>query len=82
MKWYEGLSRDVAAMIWRGDVDELHKALPCVCCCADHTFDHCDAKLWGGCRGQYSMTRADHESWAEHYAKHHGTTRDQFFAYD
>jgi hypothetical protein len=58
--------------IWAGDVDTLCRLAPCECCCGDHTFEQCAARVWGGCRGQGSMTRADEESWARHYREHHG----------
>ena len=67
--------------IWRGDTDELRELAPCICCCADHTFEDCPARVWFGCRGQDTMTRADHEAWAEHYRVHHGMTREEFFAW-
>jgi hypothetical protein len=63
---------ELEALIWAGDVDALCRAAPCICCCADHYFDHCPARRWGGCRGQGSPTRAerdaDLESWIRHYA--------------
>lgn len=67
--------------VWAGDVDRLQEIAPCVCCCADHTWEDCPARLWGGCRGQDTLTRADRDGWAEHYEKFHGLTREEFFGY-
>lgn len=60
--------------IWQGDTDTLQNRAPCICCCAEHTFDHCAARLWGGCRGQDAITSADIDKWAKHY----GIPRGQF----
>lgn len=73
------MNEELEAAMWAGDIDRLRELAPCQCCCADHFFDCCEARVWGGCRGQDSMTRADHESWAHHYVQFHGMTRDQFF---
>jgi len=53
--------------IWEGDMDTLTEKAPCICCCAEHTFEHCEARLWGGCRGQGTLTRRDIDEWARHY---------------
>lgn len=76
----ERATKGIEAAMWRGDVDELQQVAGCICCCADHTFEGCPARAWGGCRGQYTMTRAEVESWAAHYEKYHGMTREAFFA--
>jgi hypothetical protein len=68
--------------LWAGDVDRLGELAGCRCCCWEHTFGWCPARIWGGCRGQDSMTAADHEAWAAHYERFHGMTREQFFGYD
>ena len=66
--------------IWEGDVDWLHEHYPCACCCGEHTYGNgCPAYAWGGCRGQESMSRQDHESWAKHYEQFHGLSRDEFY---
>jgi hypothetical protein len=57
----------VAEALWAGDVDRLHDLAPCRCCCSDHTFETCEARKWGGCRGQNTPTRDDLEGWAAHY---------------
>jgi hypothetical protein len=62
--------------IWEGNQDLLHERAPCKCCCYDHTFDHCQARLWGGCRGQGKPTKDDLDEWARHY----GMTAEEFLA--
>jgi len=73
-------SADLEALIWAGDVDALQEAAPCGCCCAEHFFDHCGARRWGGCRAQGSPTRAEREreleAWIRHYADR--MSREQF----
>lgn len=69
------LPRWMQDAIWEGDLDVLQERAPCVCCCSEHTFDHCPARAWEGCRGQGSMTQADVEAWAAHY----GMTLSQFY---
>jgi hypothetical protein len=64
--------------MWAGDEELLWELAPCRCCCHEHTFEGCEARQWNGCRGQYTMTYADFESWARHYEKYHGMTRQQF----
>jgi hypothetical protein len=64
----------IQELLWEGDIEALQAELRCECCCAEHTFEGCPARLWGGCRGQDTMTRADIELWAAHY----GMTREQF----
>jgi hypothetical protein len=63
--------------IWAGDLDTLEERAGCICCCAEHTFEHCPARLWEGCRGQGALTRADIDEWARHY----GMTREEFLAF-
>lgn len=80
---YEGRERLFARILenamWDGDIDRVWELAGCHCCCGEHTFECCPARVWGGCRGQGSMTRADEEAWVAHYARFHGLTRDQFF---
>lgn len=73
------LRRQVEDAVWAGDVELLSEIAPCRCCCHEHTFADCPARLWHGCRGSGAMTRDEEESWVRHYAAHHGMTRDQFF---
>jgi hypothetical protein len=80
---YEGREQAFARILedalWSGDVNRLDELAGCRCCCHEHTFEWCPARVWGGCRGQGSMTRAELESWVTHYERFHGLTRDQFF---
>jgi hypothetical protein len=74
--------REVQNAIWRGDDHFLFRALPCKCCCDEHTFGDCPARRWYGCRGQSSvndLSSAEVEAWVAHYGRHHGMSRDQFF---
>lgn len=73
------LRRQLEEAIWAGDVERLHELAPCGCCCWEHTHEGCSARMWNGCRGSGQLTRADTESWARHYAEHHGMTRAEFF---
>jgi hypothetical protein len=70
---------ELEAAIWAGDVDTLHELAGCVCCCDEHFFEDCPARRWGGCRGQFSMTRAERESWQKHYERFHGMSWKQFY---
>ena len=63
--------------MWEGDVNTLDEIAGCVCCCDEHTFEHCPARLWEGCRGQGSMTKDDVAAWAKHY----GMTIEEFYGY-
>ena len=74
-----GLRRRVEDAMWARNERLLWELTPCRCCCSEHTFEGCPARLWAGCRGQGSMTRADLESWIRHYATHHDMTREEFF---
>lgn len=75
----EDVERAVARAMWAGDIDTLHRIAGCVCCCAEHTHTTgCPAYVWGGCRGQGTLTREEVRGWEEHYARHHGLTREQF----
>ena len=74
----ERFKRALEWAVWAGEVDALYELANCRCCCGEHTFEWCPARVWGGCRGQGEMTRAEYESWVEHYARFHGMTREQF----
>jgi hypothetical protein len=65
--------------LWSGNVDRLQELAPCICCCSEHTFGHCPARQWSGCRGGEGLTpRDEYEEWARHYEKFHGMTRAEF----
>jgi hypothetical protein len=66
--------------MWAGDVNKLDELAPCCCCCDEHTFMCCEARQWGGCRGQYSPDeQAEQESWQRHYAMVHGMSAQEFW---
>ena len=74
------LEKQIEDAIWAGDTDKLHELAGCECCCHEHTYGSgCPAYQWGGCRGQGTMTREDHEAWAKHYEAAHGMSRAQFY---
>lgn len=75
----EWLADELENAVWAGDVGRLQELAGCGCCCDEHTFEDCPARVWGGCRGQGTMTRADRELWAEHYERFHGMSREAFF---
>jgi hypothetical protein len=74
-----GLPRWMLDAIWEGDYEKLCELAPCRCCCGEHTFESCEARLWFGCRGQGTLTRREEDAWAKHYEEHHGLTRAEFF---
>jgi hypothetical protein len=80
---YEGREHEFAQIVedamWRGDIDRLDALAGCRCCCWEHTFECCPARVWGACRGQDSMTHADVRSWVEHYQRFHGMSEQEFF---
>jgi hypothetical protein len=67
--------------MYAGDVEKLDELAPCNCCCAEHTFLNCPARIWGGCRGGALGDDPDAEeaSWLRHYQTHHGLTEDEFY---
>lgn len=51
-------SEQAAAVLdamYKKDDDALHEEFGCICCCAEHTFASCLARLWGGCRSGISV---------------------------
>jgi hypothetical protein len=78
----EAVTREIENAIWRGDIDMLGELAGCRCCCYDHTFEDCPARVWSGCYGQGNTPRADRESWQRHYMQHHGMTERQFYCWD
>lgn len=76
----DDLQKQIEDAMWAGDIDKLDELAHCVCCCHEHTFGPgCPAYAWGGCRGQGTLTYDEIESWARHYERFHGMTREQFF---
>ena len=76
MKATGNLPRWMEQAIWDGDTDTLFGRARCICCCAEHTFENCPARLWNGCRGQDTPTTKDIEGWADLY----GMTKAEFLA--
>lgn len=72
------LPPEVQRAVWAGDHDELDRILGCICCCDEHTFDGCPARLWEGCRGSGTLSYADIRDWARHY----GMTLSEFYGID
>jgi hypothetical protein len=60
---------------WEGDVDRLDELAGCRCCCGEHTFSWCPARLWNGCRGGQVDQRTEEEAWRQHY----GMTEDEWY---
>jgi hypothetical protein len=76
-EWREALE----AAMWDGDASLCSDLAPCKCCCSEHTFESCPARLWHGCRGQDAMTVAEEVAWQRHYEERHGMTEDDFWAW-
>lgn len=76
------------AAMWAGDVDALQEIAPCACCCGEHTWPTCEARLWGGCRSGHPYgwgPEDDYEyerSWMRHYATAHGMSEAEFYGRD
>lgn len=68
--------------MWAGDRDTLEEIAYCECCCEEHTFFDCPARLWHGCRGQYAFNPAIWDAWADLYERVFRMTRSQFFGYE
>lgn len=64
--------------MWDNDQDTLNELAYCHCCCDEHTFEDCLARIVGNCRGQGTVTRRDLQGWMEHY----GMSSDQFYGYE
>lgn len=71
---FEALKR----AMWEGDLDKLNEVAACICCCGEHTFAHCPARLWDGCRSglKYGENLFDD---AEEWRAFYGMTREQFY---
>lgn len=85
---YEGGEENIRAFkkiieeaMWDGDSDLLDELAHCRCCCYEHTFGNCPARLWFGCRGQGNLEE-EYDGWKEHYMKFHGMTAAQFDGVD
>ena len=69
------MTDEIKRAMWEGDHNKLHDLAPCICCCHEHTFERCPARVWEGCRGSGSLTYADVEAWREFY----GMTAREFY---
>jgi hypothetical protein len=70
--------KSIENAMWAGDLDKLHELAACICCCHEHTFEHCPARVWDGCRGSGTLTFTDTEEWRAFY----GMTETQFYNLD
>ena len=70
--------------LWAGDYAALDELAPCVCCCSEHTFEGCAARLWFGCRGSYGSDRdpsnEEERSWLRVYQAR-GMTEEEFYGW-
>ena len=74
------LKEQIEQAMWDNDTDRLDELAPCICCCSDHTFSSCLARIRNGCRGSNS-DRDIHESYAKWYFEIRGMENDEFFRY-
>lgn len=72
---------DLAEAMWAGDVDRLHELAPCGCCCHEHTFAWCEARIWGGCRSGLAPGEDLYE-WGESWRQHYGMSEKEFYGYE
>tara|TARA_Y100000815_G_C13254983_1_gene466989 strand:- start:365 stop:643 length:279 start_codon:yes stop_codon:yes gene_type:complete len=77
----EALRKKIEKAIWEGDEETLHALAPCECCCGEHTYLRCPARLYQACRSglNYEETTPNEDSWLKHYTQHHGMTVEQFY---
>ena len=82
------IEKQLADAMWAGDLDKLQELAPCDCCCGEHTFPNCEARLWGGCRSGMPYgwgPEDDHRelvSWQRHYERFHGMSESAFYGYE
>jgi hypothetical protein len=55
----DNLPLEIADAMWAGDVARLHELAPCRCCCSEHTFPDCPARIWYGCRASFAEREPD-----------------------
>lgn len=70
--------QNIDRAIWEGDIEYLQQYAGCICCCGEHTFSSCPAKVWGGCRGGPGTPADEYNDWKKHYMRFHGMTEDEF----
>ena len=71
----ESFRRALTKAAWEGDIDRRCDLAYCRCCCWEHTFSWCPARLWNACRGGQSDPRTEEEAWRRHY----GMTEAQWY---
>lgn len=72
---YQQYLEEIKDAMYRGDTEWLDQNVRCECCCGEHTFGGCPARIVGTCRGQGSLDHYDIQKWADHY----GMTLDEFY---
>lgn len=65
--------------MWAGDRDRLDELAPCRCCCFEHTFTTCPARVWAGCRGYGSEATLTDDDWQRFYAETRGMSAATFY---
>jgi hypothetical protein len=76
---------ELAQAIWAGDQDKLWELAPCRCCCDEHTFSNCPARVWGGCKSGLEPGVDDGreaQEWQQFYEREHGMSRETFYGLD
>ena len=74
---------ELAKAVRYGVVDIDDEIVECVCCCSEHTWSRCPARLWNGCRSGLApgeSLEAEEAKWLEHYKRYHGMTEEAFYA--
>lgn len=77
------LEEQIEAAMWAEDSERLWELAPCVCCCREHTFPNCTARLWNGCYSGLAFGESqfeDDRAWFAHYQKFHGMSEATFYA--
>lgn len=80
----DDLIKQIHQAVWDNDQDKLQELAPCDCCCDEHTFGCCPARIWNGCRGggvgQLSIREIgdDYQKW---YSETRGMSEDDFFGW-
>lgn len=75
---------ELVEAMWAGNEDRLRELADCRCCCDEHTFPYCEARLWGGCRGgqPYGWGPEEEFGEAEAWRAFYGMTKAEFYGLD
>lgn len=74
------LKLEVQDAMWAQNVERLHVIAGCKCCCDEHTFVSCPARLWFGCKGQWTEDSFEQgQSWFRLYKER--MTESEFFGW-